>query len=110
MQKIRHALHKLYAYVRRHPFKALMPVVMALVSSGALAGLARHMGWPLPKVLGDAIGAGRSARGGYDAWYGDSGEGEFVRRRTTRRVEEDGWMGNSAGMLKGAVKIASNFM
>lgn len=85
---------------------------MALVSSGALATVARQMNWPLPRVIADAIGAGKSARGGYDAWFGgDRGRGaQFVRRREFEAEDADGWMGNKAGMLKGAVKIASNFM
>lgn len=70
---------------------------MALVSGGALQQLARRMGVPLPRAVMDMMGAGRSVRGGYDAWYG-SQEGYG------RRPEGEG------GWLKGAMKVASAFM
>lgn len=69
-EKIKAALRDLYRYVRKHPYKAIVPIVMALVSSGALAAFANSLHLPIPDALMKAIGAGTSVKGGYDAWYG----------------------------------------
>ena len=97
VRRIQRYLREIFRYMRRHPVKVLLPVVMALVSGGALQQLARRMGVPLPRAVMEMVGAGRSVRGGYDAWYG-SQEGYG------RRPEGQG------GWLKGAMKVASTFM
>lgn len=93
LEKIKRALRQLIRYVRKHPFKALFPVVMALVSSGALAGLARSMNLPIPQAVMQLVGAGNSVKGGYDAWYG------------SQTMSSD-----SGGLLKGVMKAASAFV
>ena len=83
--------------MRRHPIKVLLPLVMALASGGALQQLARRMGVPLPRALMSMVGAGQSVRGGYDAWYGSQ---DGMGRQPA----------GNGGWLKGAVKVASQFM
>ena len=119
MYKIRRLLRELYRYVRRHPIKVLLPIVMAVVSSGALHQVARKMGVPIPNALAQMVGAGRSAKGGYDAWYGDDDDGYGYSERRYRKSESSGGLGSlfgggggggNAGMVKGAMKVASAFL
>ena len=87
-------LRDLYRYVRQHPTKVLIPLVMALVSGGALTALARKVGIRLPSSLENAMGGG-ARRGGFDdAFYGSQHGGGM----------------DTGGMLKGAMKVASAFM
>lgn len=90
--------------MRAHPVKVLLPLVMALVSSGALAGWARKVGaGGIGETLAGAVGAGRSARGGWDAWAGDDG----FRSSGIGGGGEGGSMG---GVVKGLVKVAGAFL
>lgn len=67
---------------------------MALLSSGALGAAARSMGVSMPQAFMNIVGAGQSAKGGYDAWAGDSMSGGDA----------------GGGLMKGAMKMAAAFM
>ena len=97
IRKIQRFLREIFRYVKRHPIKVLLPLVMALASGGALQQFARRLGMPMPKALMQLFGAGQSVRGGYDAWYG-SQEGYG------RRPEGEG------GLAKGLIKTVSMFL
>lgn len=99
LAKIRRLLRDLWRYVRRNPVKVLLPLLSLLVSSGVLAGLAGRFGGSLPGVLRNAVGmaeAGRSVRGGYDAWYGSQNGG--------------GGGGKGGEWLGSALKVAGAFV
>ncbi|KAL9057615.1 MAG: hypothetical protein Q9162_002230 [Coniocarpon cinnabarinum] len=97
IRKIQRYLKELLRYIRRHPVKFILPIVMALASGGALQQFARRLGVPIPQAFMKLFGAGQSVRGGYDAWYG-SQEGYG------RRPEGQG------GLARGVIKSLSMFL
>lgn len=111
--KIRRLIRKFVQYARAHPFKILIPLVTAIMGSGALAGLVSRMGGleglglNLPGLsalkgvgIDRWINAGHGVRQGYD---GFSGRGGMER-------EDVGGGYDSMGMLRGGLKVASAFL
>ncbi|KAI9728994.1 MAG: hypothetical protein M1828_000079 [Chrysothrix sp. TS-e1954] len=96
IEKMRHMLRQLYRYIRQNPVKVMLPLVMALVSGGALAAVLKKVGIKLPASVENAMGGGKR-RGGYeDAFYGS---------------QHPGGSGMDTGsMISGAMKIASAFV
>ena len=97
IRKIQRFLREIFRYMKRHPIKVMIPLLTLLASGGVVQQLARRMGVPIPRAVMSMVGAGQSAKGGYDAWYGS--QEEYGRRP----AGEGGW-------LKGVLKTASMFM
>jgi len=92
-------IKELYHYVRRNPVKVLLPIVMALISGGALHTIARKFGVTLPAGLA-ALGGESRGGGGFDdgrAFEGGRNESSFPDL-------------GSGQMLRGAMKVASAFL
>ena len=100
-------------YAQKHPFKVVVPLVLAIMGSGALAGLVRRFGGLEGLGLGGLAGslkgigldrwinAGHGVRQGYE---GFSGRG-FMEEKEVGGSGFDGF-----GMAKGAIKVASAFL
>lgn len=101
-------LGDLYRYMRRHPMKIVVPLVMALISGGALTKLAQRFGIRLPPQLAQMVGAGQSVKGGYDAWYGSQDMGGHQGGGGMGGM--GGMLGGGGGWMKGAMKVAGAFM
>lgn len=73
--QLRRLLRDLMYYMKRHPMKVFMLVIMPLITGGALTGLLQKFGIRLPggveRMLGiPSTGAGRHGGGSY---YGSGG-------------------------------------
>ncbi|KAH0363295.1 hypothetical protein KCU65_g7467, partial [Aureobasidium melanogenum] len=70
IHKLKRLIRDLWEYAQRHPFKALMAVVVPLISAGgALHSLLKQFGIKTPVMFDAGMG-----RGGY---YGSSGYGGY---------------------------------
>lgn len=99
IDRIKRMIKDLYYYVRQNPVKVLLPIVMALISGGALHAVARKFGITLPAALAGRAG-GRG--GGFDFERAFEGGGG-------RSASGLGDLANG-GVLKSAIKIASTFL
>jgi hypothetical protein len=101
--KLRRLLRDLVYYMKKHPMKVFMLVIMPLITGGALTGLLAKFGLRLPPGVEKMFGG--ASRGG-------GGGMQFERSR----VEASGPLGGlgnvmgSVGGIGGAMKLAKMFM
>jgi len=90
---------ELYYYIRRNPVKVLLPIIMALISGGALHTIARKFGITIPAALAGLV-EGSRGRGsfGFGHAFDESSRGSSLGDFAT------------GGILQGAVKLASTFL
>lgn len=109
--KLQQLLGDLLYYMKRHPIKVFVLVIMPLVTGGALAGLLKRFGIRLPGGLDKLLGGRGGKRGGISG-----GRDSYQYERS--RVEGSGIGGmGKLGMLaggmegvSGAMKLAKMFM
>ncbi|KAM3074395.1 hypothetical protein ACMFMG_002799 [Clarireedia jacksonii] len=109
--KLQKLLADLIYYMKRHPVKVFVLVIMPLVTGGALAGLLKRFGIRLPAGLDKLMGGRGGKRGGL-------GGGRDSYQYERSRVEGSGIGGmGKLGMLaggmdgvSGAMKLAKMFM
>ncbi|KAJ8070087.1 hypothetical protein OCU04_000482 [Sclerotinia nivalis] len=113
--KLRQLLRDLIYYMKRHPFKVFMLVIMPLITGGALAGLLKKFGVRLPGGLEKMIGGGKGRRGAGSASFGNGGNGSYEYERSS--VKGSGGAMAKLGMLTGgmdgvgeAMKLAKLFI
>ena len=106
IEKTRRFLRKVYDYMRRHPLKVFMLVIMPLLTSGALVTLLSRIGIRLPRniesMFGSAGSRGIGAGGRYFARGGarDFGGGTAL----------PGMGGGIGQSVSGVMKLAQMFM
>lgn len=100
IERVKRMIMELYTYIRRNPIKVLFPIVMALISGGALHTIARKFGVTLPEGLAGLAGGGHGAAAGFNF------ERAFEGGRSGSGFGDMG----SGGVLRGAMKIASTFL
>lgn len=101
--KMRRFLRKLYDYMRQHPVKVFMLVIMPLLTGGALTKILSRLGVRLPSSLANMVGGGG---GGTDGrYYSHGGARDFGGGSSLPGM--GGGVGNS---VQGVMKLASMFM
>ncbi|KAF7949501.1 uncharacterized protein EAE97_003010 [Botrytis byssoidea] len=114
--KLRELLRDLIYYMKRHPLKVFMLVIMPLITGGALAGLLKKFGVRLPGGLDKLIGGGKGRGSGGSGFFGgNGGNGTYEYERST--VKSTGGAMGKLGMLAGgmegvggAMKLAKLFI
>ncbi|KAI1003406.1 hypothetical protein K3495_g4799 [Podosphaera aphanis] len=92
-KKLRRLFRDLAHYVKRHPLKVFMLVILPLITSGALAALLAKFGIRLPTSLQKALSKhGRSS-------FGKAGSGSWVKK-IRKLFGGLGAMGNVMGLVK----------
>ncbi|KAF7856091.1 hypothetical protein EAF04_010045 [Stromatinia cepivora] len=106
--KLRQLLRDLIYYMKRHPFKVFMLVIMPLITGGALAGLLKKFGVRLPGGLEKMIGGGKG-RGGTGSGFSGSGRnGSYEYERSS--VKGSGGAMAKLGMLTGGMEGVGGVM
>ncbi|KAE8446912.1 hypothetical protein EG329_011543 [Mollisiaceae sp. DMI_Dod_QoI] len=114
--QLRRLLRDLIYYMKRHPMKVFMLVIMPLITGGALTGLLARFGIRLPGGLEKMFG-GRSGGGGIGggmSGIGRDGRGGMQWERT--HEEGSGALGGlgkmvgGMGGIGGAMSLAKMFM
>ncbi|ETN38789.1 uncharacterized protein HMPREF1541_06827 [Cyphellophora europaea CBS 101466] len=75
MNRIKKFLRDIYSYMRRHPIKVFMLVVMPLLTSGALVKILAQFGVRLPRGLESMVGGAQ--RGGEERFYARGGARDY---------------------------------
>ena len=89
-------MRNFYGYVRRHPVKVFMLVIMPLITGGALHNILKQFGIRLPAGLSSFMGASGLGRSGFPS-IGDFGGG-------------GGGGGGGQGGIQSVMNIAKMFM
>jgi hypothetical protein len=120
--KLRRLLRDLVYYMKKHPMKVFILVIMPLITGGALTGLLAKFGLRLPggieKMFGAAAGSGvGGGLGGMGVGRGAGGHMQFERTKVEGPLgglgSLAGGMGSMVGGLGGiggAVSLAKMFM
>jgi hypothetical protein len=105
MSRLRRFLRDLYSYMRRHPIKVFVLVIMPLLTGGALTKILAKFGVRLPKGLEELVGGG--SRGGYEKerYYARGGARDFGSGSSLPGM--GGGMGDN---IQGLLKVAKMFM
>lgn len=115
--QLRRLLRDLMYYMKKHPMKVFMLVIMPLITGGALTGLLARFGIRLPGGLEKMFGGKPGGMGGGMAGIGRDGRGGMQWERT--HVEGHGGAGALEGLGKvvggmggigGAMSLAKMFM
>jgi hypothetical protein len=109
--QLRRLLRDLIYYMKRHPMKVFMLVIMPLITGGALTGLLARFGIRLPGGLEKMFGGAAGSR--YGVGRGPGGGMQFERSRAEGPLGALGGLGNlAAGMggVGGAMNFAKMFM
>lgn len=111
--KLRHLLHKLLYYLKKHPVKVFMLVIMPLITGGALTGLLKKFGIRLPGGIEKMFTSGYAGGGGgYGVGVGRDGGLQF-ERESLGGSGLGGGLGGLASVMGGAgsaLSIAKMFM
>ena len=75
--RTRRLLRKIYDYMRRHPLKVFMLVIMPLLTSGALMKLLSMFGVRLPRNIEGIFGGGSRGTGERGRYYARGGARDF---------------------------------
>ncbi|KAE9381319.1 hypothetical protein N431DRAFT_457919 [Stipitochalara longipes BDJ] len=114
--KLRRLLRDLLYYLKKHPMKVFMLVIMPLITGGALTGLLAKFGIRLPGGIEKMFGA---TRGGseYGVGRGSGGSMQFERTKVEGPLGALGGLGSGIGSvvggmggIGGAVSLAKMFM
>lgn len=109
MSRLRRFLRDLYYYMRRHPIKVFMLVIMPLLTGGALTKILAQFGVRLPRGLEGLVGGAgsRGGMGGYqrDRYYARGGARDFGSGSSL-----PGMGGGLGENLSGLLRVAKMFM
>lgn len=107
INRVRRFLREIYSYMRRHPVKVFLLVIMPLITGGALSKLLARFGIRLPRALENVVGggSGRSRMQSGERYYARGGARDFDRG--TAMPGMAGGVGESISSLVG---IAQRFM
>jgi hypothetical protein len=119
--KLRRLLRDLVYYMKKHPMKVFMLVIMPLITGGALTGLLAKFGIRLPggieKMFGAPAGSSMGGMGGMGLGRGAGGQMQFERTKVEGPLgglgSLAGGMGSAIGGMGGiggAVSLAKMFM
>ena len=113
--QLRRLLRDLIYYMKKHPMKVFMLVIMPLITGGALTGLLAKFGIRLPGGLEKMFGAagGSSSGSSFGIGKGYDGGMQWERTRSEGSFDGMGALGaavGSLGGLGGAVSLAKMFM
>jgi hypothetical protein len=102
INRTRRFLRKIYDYMRRHPLKVFMLVIMPLLTSGALVKLLSRFGVRLPRNIEGMFGGSGSRESRYYSRGGarDFGSGSAL----------PGMGGGVGESVSGIMKLAQMFM
>ena len=100
MNKIKRFLRDLYGYMRRHPIKVFVLVIMPLITGGALTKILGQFGVRLPRGL-EQLAGGRGAGMG-DRYFSRGGARDFDGGSSLPGM--GGGIGDSLGSLMGIAK------
>ncbi|KAF7906624.1 hypothetical protein EAF00_000903 [Botryotinia globosa] len=110
--KLRELLRDLIYYMKRHPLKVFMLVIMPLITGGALAGLLKKIGVRLPGGLDKLIGGGKRRGSGGSGFFGGNGgkggNGTYEYERSS--VKSTGGAMGKLGMLAGGMEGVGGVM
>ncbi|EXJ95984.1 hypothetical protein A1O1_01110 [Capronia coronata CBS 617.96] len=109
VNRVRRFLREIYSYMRRHPVKVFLLVIMPLITGGALTKLLARFGVRLPRALENMVGGGRGGGGGFrqqsERYYARGGARDFAGGSAMPGMA--GGVGESISSLVG---IAQRFM
>ncbi|ESZ97928.1 hypothetical protein SBOR_1693 [Sclerotinia borealis F-4128] len=113
--KLRQLLRDLIYYMKRHPMKVFMLVIMPLITGGALAGLLKKFGVRLPGGLEKLIGGGKGGNGNGSGksrfWGGNGGrDAAYEFEKSTGSVKGSGGAMGKLGMLAGGMESVGGAM
>jgi hypothetical protein len=116
--KLRRLLRDLIYYMKKHPMKVFVLVIMPLITGGALTGLLAKFGLRLPAGIEKMFGAAGGS--GMGVGRGAGGHMQFERTKVEGPLGAMGGLGNLAGGvgsvvggmggIGGAVSLAKMFM
>jgi len=106
MAKVRRFFRKVYEYMRAHPIRVFMLVIMPLITGGALSKILQRMGVRLPSVLERLVGGG-GGRGRGDRFFARGGARDFAGGSALPGMMGGGGIG---GTVQGLMKMASMFV
>ncbi|KIW17751.1 hypothetical protein PV08_04946 [Exophiala spinifera] len=101
INRIRRFLREIYSYMRRHPLKVFLLVIMPLITGGALAKLLAQVGIRLPPGLQRMMGG--ATRQSSERFYARGGARDFDAG--TALPGMGGGMGQSISSLMGIAKM-----
>ena len=105
LHKLKHMFREMYYYARRHPVKVFFLIIMPLITSGALATVAKVAGISLPSFLMGKHAAAAAAGG--SGYYGSRGyENEGGLAEGVGNLVQ----GMSGGGLGSVMSLAKNFL
>ncbi|EXJ81479.1 hypothetical protein A1O3_07772 [Capronia epimyces CBS 606.96] len=104
INRIRRFLREIYSYLRRHPVKVFLLVIMPLITGGALSKLLSRLGVRLPRGLENLVGGGAS-RQQTERYYARGGARDFAGGTSMPGMA--GGVGQSISSLVG---IAQRFL
>ncbi|KIX00220.1 uncharacterized protein Z518_10359 [Rhinocladiella mackenziei CBS 650.93] len=99
INRIRRFFHDVYSYMRRHPIKVFLLVIVPLITGGALSKLLAQFGVRLPRSLENLIGGNRQR----ERYYARGGARDFAGG--TALPGMGGGVGESLGSLMGIAKM-----
>ncbi|KAJ9623718.1 uncharacterized protein PV06_06013 [Exophiala oligosperma] len=102
INRIRRFLREIYSYMRRHPLKVFLLVIMPLITGGALAKLLAQVGIRLPPGIHRMMG-GATTRQTSERYYARGGARDFDGG--TALPGMSGGMGESISSLMGIAKM-----
>lgn len=121
-KKLKHLLKKLKKYMKSHPLKVFMLVIMPLITGGVLTSMLARFGIRLPhgiekliaKISGkpsyaDVLGVGMSAMG-TSVGRGRDGEPQFERKRNSGALDSFGGMSGVLDGVGGIMSVAKMFI
>jgi hypothetical protein len=99
--KLRRLFRDLIYYMKKHPIKVFMLVIMPLITGGALTGLLRQFGVRLPHGVEKMFSSMAGGHGGAGIGRGRDGHLQFERESF------EGPLGGIGGMMGGASGLMS---
>ncbi|KAL6250510.1 hypothetical protein RBB50_002812 [Rhinocladiella similis] len=102
INRIRRFLREIYSYMRRHPLKIFLLVIMPLITGGALAKLLAQVGIRLPAGIQRMMG-GATTRQTSERFYARGGARDFDGG--TALPGMSGGVGESISSLMGIAKM-----